>query len=124
MADYPIDAPLRLDLAARIAFPDGSIGPKGLRKERYAGRLVTFIVARKEYTTLAAIERMKELCRVQPKPSAAKGLATARGNIRPDGLSHEEYGKTAQEALMRKLSKRIGNSSLGSSKGNRSAPKT
>lgn len=66
-SDYDVEAPIRLDLAARIAFPDGSMGVKGLRKERDAGRLVTEIIANKEYTTLAAIVRMRELCRVRPK---------------------------------------------------------
>lgn len=60
-------APLRLEVAARIAFPYNGITAVGLRKERDKGRLVTAIVAGKEYTTLADIERMRELCRVHPK---------------------------------------------------------
>lgn len=41
----------------------------GLRKERDKGRLVTEMIAGKEYTTLADIERMRELCRFQPAAS-------------------------------------------------------
>lgn len=65
--------PLRLDVAARIAFPDGSMTVKGLRKERDRERLTTEIIAGKEYTTLANIEQMRELCRVQAKAPASSG---------------------------------------------------
>jgi hypothetical protein len=61
------DTPLRLDVAAALAFPDGSMGASGLRKEAGRGRLVIERVAGKDYTTLAAIERMRELCRFHPK---------------------------------------------------------
>ncbi|CDX55956.1 conserved hypothetical protein [Mesorhizobium plurifarium] len=71
--DYTENAPLRLDTAARIAFPDGSMGAAGLRKERDRGRLETEIIAGKEYTTLAAIGRMRELCRVQAKEFDSSG---------------------------------------------------
>ena len=76
MTDCQFDKemPIRLDRAARIAFPDGSIRAYGLRKESEAGRLETFVVAGKHFTTLAAIERMKELCRVQPKALTSTGL--------------------------------------------------
>ena len=60
---YDPHAPFRLDIAARIAFPDGTMGTSGLRKERDAGRLVTELIAGKEYTTLAAIEDMRAACR-------------------------------------------------------------
>lgn len=57
------NVPLRLAVAARLSFPDGTMGASGLRKERDRGNLVTEMIAGKEYTTLAAIERMRELCR-------------------------------------------------------------
>jgi len=57
-------APLRLNLAAKIAFPDGSMSASGLRREGAKGRLVLERIANKDYTTLEAIRTMRELCRV------------------------------------------------------------
>lgn len=76
--------PLRLALAAEIAFPDGSIGVKGLRRERDAGRLTTFKIAGKEFTTLAEIEEMRERCRVQPKvPASNERRKLQKGRVAP-----------------------------------------
>ena len=61
------DTPLRLSVAAVLVFPDGSMTASGLRRERARGRLVVERIAGKDYTTLANIERMRELCRVQIK---------------------------------------------------------
>lgn len=67
------NAPLRLDIAAKIAFPDGSMGAAGLRKERDAGRLVTELIAGKEFVTLAEIDRMREFCRGLRKARVSSG---------------------------------------------------
>jgi hypothetical protein len=81
------EMPLRMAVAARIAFPDGTMGSSGLRKERERGRLVTEMIAGKEYTTLGAIEHMRELCRFVPKvapdakPAAASAQAAARAKL-------------------------------------------
>jgi len=40
LKDVPLDAPLRLGIAARLAYPDGSMTASGLRKEAGRGRLV------------------------------------------------------------------------------------
>src|ERR1700719_3138206 len=61
------DTPLRLEIAAVLAFPDGSMTAAGLRREGARGRLVIERIAGKDYTTLANIERMRELCRVETK---------------------------------------------------------
>jgi len=61
------DTPLRLSVAATLAFPDGSMTASGLRREGARGRLVIERVAGKDYTTLANIEQMRELCRVPAK---------------------------------------------------------
>ena len=61
------DTPLRLRIAAALAFPDGSMTASGLRRESARGRLVVERIAGKDYTTLANIERMRELCRVEAK---------------------------------------------------------
>src|SRR5690242_19871347 len=52
------DAPLRLEIAAKIAFPDGSMTASGLRREADRGHLVIERIAGKDYTTLVNIERM------------------------------------------------------------------
>ncbi|CAH2406317.1 Putative Excisionase [Mesorhizobium escarrei] len=84
--------PLRIETAAQIAFPDGSIGAAGLRKERDAGRLETELIAGKEYVTLAAIARMRELCRGRRKGHASSGgtkaeKMTERSETGTDGSS-------------------------------------
>jgi hypothetical protein len=61
------DTPLRLSAAAELAFPGGGMTASGLRKEAGRGRLVIERIAGKDYTTLAAIAKMRELCRVIPK---------------------------------------------------------
>src|SRR5271165_4227029 len=61
------NTPLRLRIAAALAFPDGSMTPSGLRRESARGRLVIERIAGKDYTTLAAIEQMRLLCRVKVK---------------------------------------------------------
>lgn len=59
------NTPLRLGVAAALAFPDGSMSASGLRREAARGRLVIERIAGKDYTTLANIEGMRELCRVE-----------------------------------------------------------
>src|SRR5438477_12963640 len=57
------DTPLRLADAVKIAFPMGGMTVAGLRRERDRSRLIIEKIAGKEFTTLAHIERMRELCR-------------------------------------------------------------
>jgi hypothetical protein len=80
------DTPLRLDAAAALAFPDGSMTVSGFRREAARGRLEVERIAGKDYTTLAAIERMRELCRLPPKaPGSGSGempTAPAYGSSR------------------------------------------
>src|SRR5437764_3717708 len=61
------NAPIRLSLAAKLAFPDGSMTASGLRREAARGRLTIERIAGKDFTTLDEIKRMRELCRVQVK---------------------------------------------------------
>jgi hypothetical protein len=63
------DTPIRLAVAAAIAFPDGSMSASGLR-EAARGHLVIERIADKDYTTLASIERMRESYRVESSPSS------------------------------------------------------
>jgi hypothetical protein len=56
-----VDTPLRLSVAAALAFPDGSMTASGLRREAARGRLVIERIAGKDFTTLANINRMSHL---------------------------------------------------------------
>src|SRR6267143_27765 len=57
------NTPLRLADAVKIAFPMGGMTVAGLRRERDRNRLIIEKIAGKEFTTLAHVERMRELCR-------------------------------------------------------------
>src|SRR3954465_10040925 len=85
------DAPLRLSVAAKVAFPDGSMSVSGLRREAARGRLVIERIAGKDFTTLANIERMRQLCRVPEKvPACGAALPvaeTAASSRTPSGSS-------------------------------------
>src|SRR6266480_828253 len=98
------ETPLRLDVAAALAYPDGSMTASGLRKEAGRGRLAIERVAGKDYTTLAAIDDMRALCRVQQKAPAC-GLspkdATARFVNEQHGLSATDRARSARAALQR-----------------------
>src|SRR5438445_1894038 len=82
------DTPLRLGVAAALAFPDGSMSASGLRREAARGRLVIERIAGKDFTTLANIERMRQLCRVEARAhdSICAGRAQGSGAKR-SGLS-------------------------------------
>lgn len=86
------DTPLRLPVAAAVAFPDGSMTVSGLRRERDRGRLAVEQIAGKDYTTLAAIDRMREQCRVAPK--AQDFTSNRPGSIPRDALSKRPYGSS------------------------------
>ena len=73
-----MDTPLRLTVAAAIAYPDGSMTASGLRREASRGRLVIERTAGKDYTTLANIQQMRKLCRVEGPP---QGFGCARHNM-------------------------------------------
>jgi hypothetical protein len=93
----------RLDAAASLAFPDGSMSASGLRREGMRGRLTIERIAGKDYTTLANIDRMRELCRVrQPDPTCGseKNAATdpAESPTPPSGSSSTEKLRRAQSA--------------------------
>lgn len=57
------DTPLRLDVAAALAFPGGGMSAASLRLERDRGRLVVERIAGKDFTTLAEIDAMRDRCR-------------------------------------------------------------
>src|SRR6516162_30661 len=106
--DIAPNAPLRLADAVKIAFPMGGMTVAGLRRERDRDRLVIEKIAGKEFTTLAHIERMRELCRDEaralgsslrpPVETRAERLPT-----RQPGSSETTDAMSAQAALQMKL---------------------
>jgi len=102
--------PLRLDMAAELAFPGGSMTASGLRKEWTRGRLAIERIAGKDYTTLAAIEEMRKLCRLdQKEPVSGSSLAAQKLKSeppsRPYGSSGTETGKSALAAARMRAEK-------------------
>jgi hypothetical protein len=61
------DTPLRLEQAVELAFPGGGMTVSGLRREAKKGRLTIEFIAGKQFTTIRAIEQMREKCRVLQK---------------------------------------------------------
>ena len=110
--DIGHDQPLRLAVAAALAFPDGSMTASGLRREAARGRLAIERIAGKDYTTLANIERMRELCRVEAKEQDSgysRRVGTGRGesSSRLCGASETAASNEAlvsARAKLRKLS--------------------
>ena len=73
---------LRLQAAAALGFPDGSMSAGALRRQARAGRLAIYRIAGKDYTTLNDIEGMKTACRVQSKgPRLALFKAKGRTTV-------------------------------------------
>jgi hypothetical protein len=114
-ADVRDDTPLRLEIAARLAFPDGTMTVSGLRREAARGRLAIERVANKDYTTLAAIREMRELCRAHPKaPACGSPLQNvtrpAESPRPPIGASGMDELSIARAAVMMTVQKLKGSS--------------
>jgi hypothetical protein len=102
-SNIALNTPLRLEIAAALAYPDGSMTASGLRREAGRGRLAIERVAGKDYTTLQAIEKMRELCRQQPKvrdcgSASPGGTRPDESRIAPSGSSSTEGIKRARSA--------------------------
>src|ERR1700710_1723523 len=101
------DAPLRLSVAAKLAFPDGSMTASGLRREAARGRLLVERIAGKDYTTLEAIKRMRELCRRSAKElgctNGNRDIETESSSAKPSGSSKMALGISPQDALRARL---------------------
>jgi hypothetical protein len=97
------ETPLRLDVAVKLGFPAGGMTVSGLRGEARRGRLRIEIIANKQFTTLAAIEEMRELCRVHQKEldcgSNPPSTRTARSSAIQHGSSGTDHVKSARAAL-------------------------
>ena len=116
--------PLRLDVAAALAYPDGSMTGSGLRREAKRGRLVIERTAGKDYTTLAAIERMREQCRVKVEvriSGCTRSVATppAASPTPPFGTSRTVDVARARSALnttLQELNARFSSTSTANTK--------
>src|SRR5215831_20400979 len=113
-ADIADDKPIRLSVAAALAFPDGSMTASGLRREAARGRLAIERIAGKDFTTLRAINEMRKRCRVEPKApgsgcSQRDGTKTVESSNKPYGASEMAASNEAlvsARAKLRKLRKR------------------
>jgi len=117
------NTPLRLEAAAALAFPDGSVSAKALQREARKGRLAVSKFAGKTYTTIRSIqESMGDLCRGEEnnrgsslsKPSGE----TARSPVPHPGSSATADAKSALDAARLRLKK------LASSSPNTSSRRT
>src|SRR6516162_1503106 len=94
--DIGDDQPLRLAVAAALAFPDGSMTSSGLRREATRGRLVIERIAGKDYTTSRANQEMRERCRVTAR---APGFGCSQpGAISTEGSSSKPCGSSGMAA--------------------------
>jgi hypothetical protein len=116
------DTPLRLEEALKRAFPAGGITVAGLRKEIGRGRLDVEVIAGKQFTTLRAIEKMRELCRVQKEQDSGsnqKNGKTASSSVSQRGSSETKRAKSALAALQsnaKKLSANLPNTSAANTR--------
>lgn len=90
------DTPLRPAIAARLAYPDGSMTKSGLGHEIARGNLEYELVAGRHYVTLAGIDRMRTRCRENPKVPASTSANAVAAN--PSTLFSTEKTKSALAA--------------------------
>jgi hypothetical protein len=90
--------PLRLEVAAALGFPGGSMTASSLRRLIVAQKLEHEKIAGKYFVTLAAIEEMRTLCRVRAKVPELNSKKPATGDDEP--LSSETAsGPSALDAM-------------------------
>lgn len=99
------DQPLRLEVAAALAYPDGSMTAAGLRKEAKRGNLAIERTAGKDYTTLADIADMRKRCRKEPKAQGSGqgqsgATSPAASPTPPSGSSSTEAPSEALSAAL------------------------
>jgi len=105
--------PLRLDLAARLAFPDGSIKASALRTEAKRGNLHIETIANKQFTTLKAIEEMRAKCATakgQGSTIRATNTVTESSTGAACGSLETDRVKSALAALEMRVRKPSGSS--------------
>jgi hypothetical protein len=95
--------PLRLEVAAALAFPGGGMTASGLRKEHVKGNLVFERIANKDFVTLHAIQEMRERC-AKPSPRDSNfARRDPKNDSLPCGSSEIEAGRSAQARVRASL---------------------
>lgn len=134
-AAYMPDTPLPLAMAAKEAFPAGTMTAAILRKEGSRGNLDIMRIGGRLFTTLADIEEMKRRCRLKPRDrdcgsSPATEGATASASP-ASGSSRTETPELAQasarlvaESLRKKLKTPSQSTSSGGARSRESATVT
>jgi hypothetical protein len=110
---------ITLDTAAALAFPDGTVSVNVLRAQRDKGRLDTWRLGRREYTTLEAVNRMKQQCHAEPRQPASGSVNEKVGL--PCSSSSIVDGKSAQAAALasvKRLKKRLQTTSASAESAN------
>ena len=92
------DTPLRLAVAAKLAFPGGGITAASLRREAMAGRLVIERIAGKDFTTLTHIENMRREAATCSDGVRVRGSGLNRRNAGEGDLSDRQHGSSAQRS--------------------------
>jgi hypothetical protein len=73
--DWTDETPRLLDEVARIAFPAGGVTAGTLRRRAREGKLDVSRPGKSYMTTLRAVRRMLEACRVKPATRARQGIS-------------------------------------------------
>jgi hypothetical protein len=108
-SDVTRDTRLCLDVAAHLAFHDGTVSARTLRSEAARGKLVIFRIGKIFYTTLAEIDHMVEKCPVLPKVptyiSAADPVANQPSSSETEGMRRAHAALQESVNLKRKPAK-------------------
>jgi hypothetical protein len=91
--------PIPLKRAVAIFFPEGGVSVSTLRAEARKGRLVLERIGGKDFVTGEAIEKMRELCRVQPKVPAF--TSDGQRGVRLIGSSETDRASAGLAAVMK-----------------------
>ena len=118
------NSPIRLEVAAKLAFPDGAVKTPALREQIKIGRLVAWEISGKHFTSLFEIDRMLEKCRVIPSrpASGSESLERPKADARrkkaftSSSTVDVSTARDAARATARALRERLRNSSPPSTK--------
>lgn len=107
-SEITADTPLSLDVAARIAFPDGSMSGLALRNVAKRGDLGHAKIGGRVYTTLADIERMvaARWVKAEPRRSGWRGAPAETAEDEEAGAALAGALRVAEEVRQRLSKKR------------------
>jgi hypothetical protein len=104
-SDVTRDTRLCLDVAAHLAFPDGTVSARTSRAEAARGKLVIFRIGKIFYTTLAEIDHMVEKCPVLPK-ARISGDDQVANQSSSSGTEATKSARAALKVSMEKLKRK------------------